>query len=100
MPVISVRTSNTRHTIDFGGPRVVADLITHDPVDGAKLDEPMIALSIPAGELVATAAQVEAIQAFLTEITHAATILGMVERQARPATLPDRIVERLVPRSA
>ena len=97
MPVLSVRTSNTRHTIDFGGPRVVADLITHDPVDGSKLDEPMIALSIPAGELVATAAQVEALQGFLTEIIHAATILGMVQR---PVTLPDRIIERLVPRSA
>jgi hypothetical protein len=98
MAVIAVRTSCARHSIDFGGPRLVADLITHDPVDGAKLDEPMIALSIPAGELVATAAQVEAIQAFLTEITHAATILGMVAQ--KPATLPERIVERLVPRSA
>lgn len=97
MPVLSVRTSNTRHTLDFGGPRVVVDLITHDPVDGSKLDEPMIALSIPAGEIVVTPAQVEVIQAWLTEIIHAATILGMVQR---PATLPDRIVERLVPRSA
>lgn len=100
MAVIAVRTSCARHSIDFGGARIVADLITHDPVDGAKLDEPMIALSIPAGELVATAAQVEAIQAFLTEITHAATILGMVERQARPATLSERILEQLEPRWA
>ena len=98
MPVIPVRTSNTRHTIDFGGPRVVADLITHDPVDGSKLDEPMIGLSIPAGEIVVTPAEVEALQDFLTEIIHAATILGMVAQ--KPATLPERIVERLVPRSA
>lgn len=97
MAVVAVRTSCARHFIDFGGPRVVADLITHDPVDGAKLDEPMIALSIPAGEVVVTPAQVEAIQAFLTEIIHAATILGMVQR---PVMLPDQIIERLVPRSA
>ena len=57
----------------------------------------MIGISIPAGEIIASAAQVEAIQAWLTEITHAATILGMVQR---PVTLPDRIIERLVPRSA
>ena len=97
MPVIPVRTSNTRHTIDFGGPRVVADLITHDPVDGSKLDEPMIGISIPAGEIIASAAQVEAIQAFLTEIIHAATIVGMVQPRSAITT---QIVERLVPRSA
>lgn len=97
MPALSVRTSNTRHTLDFGGPRVVADLITHDPTDGAPLDEPMIGISIPAGEIIATAAQVEAIQDFLTEIVHAAVIRGMV--QPRPA-ITTQIVERLVPRSA
>jgi hypothetical protein len=98
MAVIAVRTSCARHSIDFGGARIVADLITHDPVDGAKLDEPMVALSIPAGELVVTAAQVEAVQSFLTEIIHAATILGMVAQ--KPATLSERILEQLEPRWA
>jgi hypothetical protein len=90
--------SCARHSIDFGGPRLVADLITHDPVDGAKLDEPMIGLSIPAGEIVVTPAEVEALQDFLTEIIHAATILGMVAQ--KPATLSERILEQLEPRWA